>query len=349
MIRMVQSLALLAALLITSVANAANPLGGLAVAVSPDGKTLIAAGDSRTLYVLDAAKMEVINRVWLGVCIVDLQFNQDASLAIAEDSDGTLFLIDAKTWSVSKQVPKAQQMSVIASAGVLAGLNPDYSGHVIRFFAVNDLSEKGKISFPKEQKVIALGLDAAGARLGVLMDSVNDSSEPKATATPPELKGIAADEFRTNNDGKTSLFMLFKVPTGEKIGEFKLNYTPSSNGAKILFQGDDAIVLNYTNLNGRIDKAGKVTVFNLKNSFNYGIGWSVDQKIIVSGGLSLAAYTKVDGMSATEVQPDRLPGWPEYFKSFAVAPDGTAYGATSGYRIIKIKPGGAFDKSYPVF
>ncbi|MGE0087200.1 MAG: hypothetical protein AB7S75_22575 [Desulfococcaceae bacterium] len=76
---------------------------------------------------------------------------------------------------------------------------------------------------------------------------------------------------------------------------------------------------------------------------------SADQKIFMSGGLAHGTYTKIDGMNKSEFKPDRLPGCPEYFKGFAVAADGTAYGSTSGYRIIRIKPGGTVDKSFPVF
>ena len=90
-------------------------------------------------------------------------------------------------------------------------------------------------------------------------------------------------------------------------------------------------------------------MFKLDNSYNYGIGVSVDQKVIMSGGLSDGTYTKVDGLNKVKFQPDRLSGWPEYFKGFAVAGDGTAYGSTSAYRVIKIKPGGQFEKSVPVY
>ena len=118
---------------------------------------MVAAGDNRVLYVLDPAKLEVTNRVWLGTCIVDLQFNKDGSTVVAEDTDGTLHLIDAKTWKPGKQEQKAGQMSAARNADLAAGLNPDYNGHIIRFLSMTDLSAKGKVAFAKGEKVAGLG------------------------------------------------------------------------------------------------------------------------------------------------------------------------------------------------
>lgn len=342
-------LAMLTVLLAGSAALAATPLGGLAVALSPAGTPLVAAGDSRVLYVMDAGKMEVSHRIWLGVCIVDLQFNRDGSVLLAEDTDGTIHAIDTKIWQVQKQMQKAGRMSAAPSADLIAGLNPDYNGHIIRFLSMTDLSEKGKVVFEKGQEVMSMGLDAAGGKLAVLLVSAADESEPKGAKPPADLKGLALEEFRLKNDGKTSMFMVFKVPDGTKVSEHKLWYSASSSGWKTLFHGDNALIINYSNLNAQISPSGDLSLFNLDNSFNYGMGMSADQKIFMSGGLSHGTYTKVEGMNKSPFKPDRLPGWPEYFKSFAVAADGTAYGATSAYRIIRISPGGTADKSFPVF
>jgi hypothetical protein len=336
-------------LCLCTVAFAANPLGGLAVALSPSDSVMAAAGDNRVLYVLDPAKMEVTNRVWLGSCIVDLQFNKDGSMLVAEDTDGNLNLIDAKTWKLAKKEPKAGQMSAARSADLVAGLNPDYNGYIIRFLSTSDLSAKGQVAFAKGEKVAGFGLDPEGTRLAVLLEAVNDDSEPKGGKLPAGLKGLAADEFRLKNDGKTSRLIVFKVPDGTKVSEQKLFYSPSSNGLKVIFQGDNVLLVNYSDLNAKVSPKDEITLFKLDNNYNYGIGFSADHKVLMTGGLADGTYTKVPDLTKVRFQPDRLPSWPEYFKSFAVAADGTAYGSTSGYRIIKIKPGGHFEKSYPVF
>jgi WD40 repeat protein len=347
--RLLVLLCLALTLCLSSVVCATTPIGGLAVAVSPDGKVIAAAGDNRVLYVLDAAKMEVTNRVWLGSCIVDIQFNKDGNTVVAEDTDGTLHLIDAKGWKPVKQEPKAGQMSTARNADLLAGLNPDYNGHIIRFLSMSDLSTKGKVTLAKGEKVTALGLDPEGNRVALWLEPVNDESETKNPNPPKDLKGLPLEEFRLKNDGKTSRLVVFKVADGSKISEQKLYYSTSSSSWKLLFQGDNILLVNYSNLNAQVNPKGEVTLFQLDNSYNYGIGFSADQKLLLTGGLADGTYTKVADLSKVVFKPDRLPGWPEYFKSFAATTDGTAYGSTSGYRIIKIKPGGPFEKSVPIF
>ena len=347
--RLVALVILILVCMLASTVSAGVPLGGLAVALSPDGKVMAAAGDNRTLYVLDPAKMEVVQRVWLGVCIINLEFNKDGSTLVVEDSDGTLHLLDTGNWQEKKNLPKAGSMTTAPLVDLAAGLDPDYNGHVIRILSMSDLSEKGQLKFEKGRKVVAIGLDAQGQRLAVMFESVNDESEPKGAKPPAELKGLEAEDFKLKNDGKTTVLAVYKVPGGELISENKIYYSPSYTGAKLLFQGENPVVVNYSNLNAIVDAKGNVTLFALQNSYNYGLGFSADQKVIMSGGLSVGTYTKTADMSGTVFKPDKLPGWPEYFKGFTVASDGTAYGSTSGYRIMKISPSGAFEKSVPVY
>lgn len=341
-------LCLILLLCLSSGIQAATPLGGLAVAISPDGKQMVAAGDNRVLYVINPENMEVTQRVWLETCILDLEFSKDGSKVLAEDTDGSLLLISAQDWSVIKKEPKAQQMSVAREANLAAGLSAESSGNTVRFFSLDDLSVTGKVTLAQGEKVASMGLDPQGERLAVWLTPIDDASEPKEKA-PTDLKGLEADEFKLKNDGKTSRLLIFKVADGSTIVDHKLYYSPSTGGTKVLFQGEAVLIVNYTNLNAQIDSQGAVTLFKLNNSFNYGIGFSADQQILLSGSLAVGTHTKTENLHQSEFKPDRLPGWPEYFKNFTVAPDGTAYGATSAYRIIKLKPGGAFDKSYPIF
>lgn len=338
-------------LLLMSIASAhgATPIGGLAVAVSTSAEYLVSAGDNRVLYVVDPASMEVSSRIWLGTGIINLQFNRDGSTLVAEDTDGTLHLLKAGTWNVIKKEAKAQQMATAAGVNLLAALTPDHNGHFIRLLSMDDLAEKGRVTFARGEKVQALGLDAEGSRLVVLMESVNDPAEPKGEKPAADLKDLALEEFRLRHDGKTAVLSVFKVSGGEKIWEEKVYYSPSSSGCRLFFDGEHVMVANYSNINARISPDGEVTLFRLDNSFNYGLGFSDDQKILVSGGLSEGTWTAVDGLRKVKFQPDRLGGWPEYFKSFSVAADGTVFAATSAFRIIKIKAGGSFEKSVPIF
>lgn len=327
---------------------AGTPLGGLAVALSPGEDILVAAGDNRTLYVLNAQDMDIVNRVWLGTCVVKLDFDKEGKVLLAEASDETLHLIDTSTWQVTGTRPKSEKMSAARAVNRIAVLNPDRSGHRISFLDMTDLSEQGSVTLPQDRKVAALGLDAAGERLAVLTASVDDESVPKERA-PAGLRGLEGDEFKLKHDGKSTQFMVFKVPSGELLWEQKTYYSPSMTGMRLLFDGDNGVAVNYSDVNAKITPEGEVSLFKLENGFNYGTGFSYDQSLLLTGGLAQGTYTKVGSLSMVKFSPDRLQGWPEYFKDFAISEDGTAYGATSGYRIIMVKPGGMFAKSTPIF
>lgn len=332
----------------TSLALAAAPLGGLAVAISPDGQQLITAGDNRVLYALNPETMEVTQRLWLKSPILNLGFNQDGHKIVAEDTDGTLILIDAQNWAIIKEEPKAEQLTMAVEANLAAGLSSESSGQVIRFFDLNDLSVRGKITLTKDDKIVSLALDPQGQRLAVWLNPVDDDGETKEKL-PAGLKGLEADEFKLKHDGKTSRLLVFKTADGSIISDQKLYYSPSVNGAKIFFQDENICIINYSNLNAQIDPQGAITLFKLENSFNYGSGLSADHQVLLTGGLRKGTYTKTQGLQQITFEADRLPGWPEYFKSFAIAADGQAYGATSGYRIIKINADGSFAQAYPIY
>ena len=240
-------------------------------------------------------------------------------------------------------------MSPAPAADLVAALNADSKGFVISFLSMTDLSEKGRVVLEKGQKTAAFGLNPEGTRLAVLLKAVKDDSEPTVKERPKDLKGLDAEKFKLKNDGQTSLFMLFEVPTGKKLAEHKVYYSPGASGWIVLFQGEKAVFANHNNLNAVIGPDGAVTMFQLDNSFNYGLGRSADQKVLMSGGLANGAYTEVDGLNQTKFQIDKLPGWPEYFQGFAVHGDGTAYGGASAYRVIKILKGGKVDQSVPIF
>lgn len=326
-----------------------SQLNGLAVALSPADDVLVVGGDNRALLIADPATMEVTNRLWLGVSIYDLQFNKDGSQLLVEDTSGTVHQVDAKAWKLVKSEKDAEQINVSREADILAALNKDRKGHVVKFLSASDLSLKGQVTLEKGQNVIAFGLNAKGTRLAILLDAVKDDSEPKVTKKPSDLKGLAAEEFVLKNDGKTSQFMVFDVPGGEKLVDKKLYYSPYGTRWKIYFQGDNAMITCYLNVNATVTPEGEVTLFKFENSYNYGIGASPDQTVIMTGGLSNGTYTKVDGMKQTLFKSDKVATWPEYFKCFAVAADGTAYGSTSAYRVIRIKPDGSFDQAFPIY
>jgi len=324
--------------------SAHTPLGGLTVAVSPDGTTIVAGGDSRVLYVLDAGSLEVRQHVWLKTTIWGLTFNQDGSKLLVEDTSSTVYMLNTSDWTVVQEFKDSASLSPAASADRCAvqGKNNE-----ILFLSMTTGEVQGKVSVG--QKIAAFGLNAAGSQLAVIHEEQKDESEPtvKSGDVPKDLKGAARTEFELQNDGKTAMFQMFEVPSGAELLAHKIFYT--TREAVVFFDGEAVIVANYGNKNARIEPSGAIQIFELQNSFNYGIGVSADQTLMGSGGLSNGTYTTVAGPDMVPFTTEKLPGWPEYFKGFAFDANGNAYGATTAFRIFKFAPDGSVLTSVPVY
>lgn len=330
---------------ITSSTLAHTPHGGLTVCVSPDGKTIVAGGDNRVLYVIDPSTLEVTNRVWVKTTIWGLTFSPDGSKLLIEDTNASIFIVNSQSWTIEKEVKNASFLSPADKVNLCAVMS---TSKEVSFLTMSDGSLKGKVTIDKEIASFAINPD--GTRLAILTKDEKDESEKTITSAdiPKDLKNAARREFEQKNNGKTAQFIIYEAPSGKELFRSKVFYTTSS-GATMMFDGQDVIIVNYSNENARITAKGEVTVFELANSFNYGIGMSRNHSFLATGGLSTGTYTKVKELGMLSFTTDKLPGWPEYFKGFGFAPDGTAFGSTSGYRIVKIKQDGSVEKSSAVY
>jgi hypothetical protein len=330
---------------VAAVCMAHTPLGGLTVAVSPDGKTIVAGGDTRALYIMDAATLEVKQRVWLKTSIYGMYFNNEGTKLLVEDTDQIVYFVNTQTWVVEKEQKNAGYVSCAMKTDVCAVLS---ASKEVSFISMTDATAKGKIVFDKD--IAAFGISAEGTKLAVLSKEEKDDSEKTVASAdiPKDLKGITRREFERRNDGKTSTLALFEVPSGKELSRTKTYYTTSA-GATAFFAGNDVIIVNYSNEDIKLTAKGDGTMFELQNSYNYGIGVSCDYKWIGSGGLSNGTYTTIEGLNMKAFNIDKLPGWPEYFKGFAFGPDGTGYATTTSYRLVKIKPDGSVEKTVPVY
>ncbi|OPZ68753.1 MAG: hypothetical protein BWY82_02454 [Verrucomicrobia bacterium ADurb.Bin474] len=91
-------------------------------------------------------------------------------------------------------------------------------------------------------------------------------------------------------------------------------------------------------------------MFACENSFNYGIGFSSDHKLIMTGGLADMSLTSTQDWSSKKFGVSKkLPSWPEYFKGFAAGSEGVCFGASDGYRLFVIQRDGSVALEKPVF
>ncbi len=331
--------------------KAETPLGGLAVSVTGDGKKLVAAGDTRTLLVLDPEKLNVLQRIFIGTTVTRLAFDRSGATLMVGDTDGTAFLYDAQTWKPRATLAKRHAAVISREANLLAGVEGEHTAGAI---FLNDLAsgvERAKILVAKEERVAALGFDPQGKRLAVLFGPIESKDEQRIQSgqIPKELKGIERDEFQQKNDGQVSILRVFNAATGAVMSEQKLFFSMNATQSHVAFDGDAVVVNNYSNLGARIEPGGAVKLFKNANGFNYGAGASPQQTAIYGGGLRNFSIVDPKSLQGPTGQIDRLPGWPEYFKGFSATDNGGAiYAGTTAYRVIRISPDGKVLAAAPV-
>ena len=194
-------------------------------------------------------------------------------------------------------------------------------------------------------------LDAPGKRLAVLSEPTKSDKEKKVewSKIPKELKGAARKEFVQKNDGYVSTLTIYEVPSGKELAKHDLWYSSRKNSTELILTDGAVYSINYDNACAKIDDKGEVTVFEIETGYNYGIGVSDDRTVFLAGGLRDAAYVTVDGLKSVKLKLDPIPGWPEYFERFTFTADGTGYGVTSAFRLIKISKEGKVEKTVPVY
>lgn len=327
--------------LATPFLHAATPLGGLTVAVSEDGSQLVAGGDTRTLLVLDPETLEVKERHWIGTTITGLVFNGDGSVLAVHDTADTLYLFSTADWTKTKEIPKVVNFSAAPAADLFAGQNGSYREPEVAVYGFSDGSLKASVAIPKELRVAMLALKADGTKVAVYTQSAKDEAEPKVERAdlPKDLKGIELKEFEQRNDGETADFLVIDV-AGKSIESQEKTFFRERNGSMI-YSGEEVLIIGYSNVNAKISAEGEFSLFQLANTFNYGIGFTRDHSTILTGGLANFSITPVDALTGVTGTVDKLPGWPEYFKGFSGTADGSGiYGATSGFRVVKLNPDG---------
>jgi hypothetical protein len=198
---------------------------------------------------------------------------------------------------------------------------------------------------PGKMKSIAAAPDASQYLL--LGEQADDAAEPKAQA-PKDLKGAEKAAFELQNDGKTAdLVLLDKTGAETKRSRTFFATYETFTGA---ITGGSAYLMAYGNKNAKVNLADlTVTIFEMKASYNYGLGVSADQTEAAGGSLRDGTLADLGAGTSAEFKLDDQDGWPEYFEGFAFAPDGTLFGGTTAYRLAKISSTGQIQLTKPVY
>jgi len=329
-------------------ASAGGLTNGHAVAVSADGKRLVAGGTGRALYDLDPSTLEVKRRVYLGRWIQDMVFSKDGATLVVESAKAVQWL-KYDTLEPFLTLEGAERLSVAADAGLVA-VNERKGTPSIKLYDLGTGKERGAVPYDRRQTMAAFGLSPDGKRLALLYYKKRSEEEKKVgyKEIPKDLKGAALNEFKQRNDGYRAQYQIVDVGTGKPTLDVKLWYAAKGGGNRAYWNGDAVTILAYDNQNVRIDAKGTATYFELGNSYNYAMAADAKGAAFLTGGLRKGTRTTVD-LKATAFELDALEGFPEYFKSFSFAADGSAYAGTTCGRVIRFDAQGAILASVPVY
>ena len=341
---------LLAATALCAAAAAATPKNALgAVAVSPDGATVIAAGDNRVLYVVDPASLEVKQRVPVGINPQEAMFSKDGGTLAIWDTDGRITFFATADWSVKATVESAEAIAfapggdVVAALGRATGRGAEATTPVA-IYALGDGAKKAEGSFAGGGRSIAAAPD--GSSFAVITEREETADETK-TPPPADLKDLAKDEFEQKNDGYHS--QIVRLDAAAKETGRAATWFSSTDFLSGTVLGDTVYFAGYQNENVKIAADGTAALFKLPVSYLYGFGVAPDGKAFAGGSLRDGAIYGVEDGSGKPFKADKMQGWPEYFEVFAFAPDGSVYGGTTAYRLFHVGADGAIKTAKPVF
>jgi hypothetical protein len=337
--------------MIAGQAFAAVPKGALgAIAVSPDGTTIVAAGDNRVLYVLDAEDLSVQGSIWIGINPLEIHFSNSGETIVIHDTKNNLVFYSTKTWKPIGEVSDANSIAVAEKADIIVASGRAKGRDekaVTAIYGYSLATGKQVISAEVAVGVHAIGVLSDASRIFALSKPIKTDKEKKEKP-PANLKGLDKEEFKQKHDGKYAQFVTLDK-TGKELGRYTTWYS-SSSAVLLAAQGKSIFALNYSNINAELDRTGKqAKLFKSKNSYNYGMGYSATSNVVATGGMGTGSIMNLADGTAIKFKTERIGGWPEYFKGFAIAKDGTTYGGTTAYRLVKIWPDGKVEMVKPVF
>jgi glutamine cyclotransferase len=329
----------------------ASPLGGLTVALSPDSGTLVASGSNRAFLRMDPGTLEVTDRIWNGLSVTAMAFSRDGGTLAVTDagSGGFVTLFDAKTLQRKTDVRRCEVVSFSTAADLFAGIEGNRTASTtLHVYGLSDGASKMKVSITPRRAVVATALDLEGKVVAVLYTAQDDPDEKKIPRDR-SLQGLESAIAEQQGDGKTSDIEFYSIATGELLASHTLFFSLARNSSAIIHEGR-MVVVSYQNQNAVIAQDGTVTMFLCANSFNYGIGFTSDHEMIMTGGLANMSLTTVSDLTS-RVFPvrEKLASWPEYFRGFAGNAEGSLYGATDGFRVIGINRNASVFLEKPAF
>jgi len=328
-------------------AGADSPVNGLGgIAVSPDGATVLAAGDSRAIYVLDSATMAVKDRIYSATTIVWMRYRQDGKVVFMRDTSGKVHALDSATFKSLWSIDRTETAAYASLANQLAVTVRDGREYVALLIDGATFETMGTYKLGEKFYPTAQGISTEGLRMVVLSRSEKRPGEEK-DRPPNDLKGVVREIYAQEHDQRGARIAQIDLLTGQ------VNVTESwfrSDSARALVVSVvETYVLGYSSDNARIDAAGEVEIIDTGVRSRNGAAMTPSMDTIFSGRRSEIVVKKLTSDAARVFKVDGLPGWPEYVVRFTNGPDGKIYAGTTAYRVIVLDLEAGTIKAHAVY
>ena len=192
----------LAGLLAAAVAQPAAAQEMTALAISPDGTTLIAAGDNRVVYTLDAATLTVSDRRYIPEQVRWAAYSTDGQAIFLRTQDRSFLAVEAGSFVKRFGADDIVSVAYAPGAGRLLLLENNYKGGILYMVAATSGKKMYALEMP-ELRTDDAAISADGSRALLLTNSETSDAEEKAQPGS-DLKGHAKYTFRQQNDGYIS-------------------------------------------------------------------------------------------------------------------------------------------------
>lgn len=339
-----------AALIAMAAAMAAPALAEMpALAVSPDGATLMAAGDNRTLYTVDTATLQVSERRYVPEQIEWLDYSPDGRILFMRTDEEVFSAHSGGSLKTLYRVEDVDTLSYRPDLDRVAVMENNYKGGIVRLLVASTGEVLHRVELPEiKTSLIVLGDDGKSAI--ILTNYASSESEPKES-TPSDLKGYPRYLHQQQHNGYVSNVVALNLETGAH----SMAETFYHSGAPdlVAMQSGRMLLLNNNNDSALISADGATDLMDLGDDYISFSGLLGDGATMIKARNDEVGFYPLDGAKAglatRMLEAGRLPGPGERVTAMDEAGDGTLYLLTDAYRLWKIAPGASEMEITPVF